>query len=235
LIKSLFLQALALIAAVSIFAGEPNSLTAEEKAAGWKLLFDGQSTAGWVAIGTRDFPAKGWSVRDGTLHHEKGGGGGDLVTAEQFENFEFAWEWKIGEVGNSGVKYNLVDPAKDLGFEYQLLDDARHPDGIRGGALHQTAGLYDLIAPAPERKVNPVGAWNESRLLVDGHHVEQWLNGVKTVAFEIGSAELQALIAKSKYQKIAGFGVKKRSPLLLQDHGDEITFRSLKIRVLPSK
>ncbi len=235
MIKSLFLHACALLAVGSVFAGEPNTLTDEEKAAGWKLLFDGTTPKGWFAMGKTDFPAKGWTVVDGTLRHTKAGGGGSVTTAEKFENYDLTWEWKIGPVGNSGVKYNLVDPAKDLGFEYQLLDDAHHPDGIRGGTLHQTAGLYDLIEPAPERKVNPVGEWNQSRLLVDGKHVEQWLNGVKTVTFEMGSEELKTLIAKSKYKNVPNFGDKRTAPILLQDHGDEIAFRNVKIRILPTR
>ena len=228
------LTAVSLLAA-AVFAADPNTLSDAEKAAGWKLLFDGKTNAGWVALGKTAFPDKGWTVVDGTLVHAKGGGGGNIVTAEAYENFEFVWEWKIGEVGNSGVKYNLVDPAKDLGFEYQLIDDEKHPDGIRGGKLHQTAALYDLIEPSAERKVKPVGEWNESRLVVNGAHVEQWLNGVKTVEFEMGSDDLKARIAKSKYAKIANFGVKAKSAILLQDHGDEIAFRNLKLRMPAAK
>ena len=221
--------------AAAVCAGDFNTLTDAEKAAGWKLLFDGKTPAGWVAIGKTAFPDKGWTVADGTLQHAKGGGGGDIVTAESYENFELTWEWKIGEAGNSGVKYNLPNPAQNFGFEYQLLDDEKNADGIRGGRLHQTAGLYDLIEPAAERKVKPVGEWNESRLVVQGAHVEQWLNGVKTVEFEIGSDDLKARIAKSKYAKVANFGVKTKSPVLLQDHGDEIAFRNLKLRVPAAK
>jgi hypothetical protein len=218
-------------ATASLFAAEaPNTLTAAEKAAGWKLLFDGTSTAGWLGLGGKQFPAAGWIVADGTLARTKGGG--DIVTAEAYENFEFAWEWKIAKGGNSGVKYNLPDPKKNVGFEYQMLDDANHPDGKRGGALHQTAGLYDLLPPAAEKKPNPPGEWNASRIVVAGNKVEHWLNGAKTVEFEIGSEALKAAIAASKYAKIAKFGEKTKSPILLQDHGDEVAFRSLKLRVL---
>jgi hypothetical protein len=213
------------------FADAPNTLTADEQAAGWKLLFDGKTTAGWRGIGKSDFPAKGWVVEDGVLRHIKKGGGGDIVTSEDYESFELTWEWKIGQAGNSGVKYNLPDPEQNIGCEYQLIDDEKHPDGLRGGKSHQTAGLYDLIAPA-DRKTNAVGEWNSSRLIVEGNHVEHWLNGVKTVEFEFGSEALKALIAKSKYKKVPGFGEKKKSPILLQDHEDEISFRSIKLRVL---
>ena len=226
--------ALSLLTAAA-FAGDANTLTDAEKSAGWKLLFDGKTLGGWQPVGKSGAPVTGWSVVDGVLFHGKGAGGGDIVTAENFEDFELTWEWKIGEVGNSGLKYNLPDAKKGVGFEYQMIDDEKHPDGIRGGKLHQTAALYDLIEPSAERKVKPVGEWNESRVLVQGNHVEQWINGVKSVAFEMGSEELKALVAKSKFKGVAGFGLKAKSPILLQDHGDEVSVRSIKLRVLPAK
>ena len=232
MIRCLLLLTACSLCAFSAAAGEPNTLSKKEKSAGWKLLFDGKTTAGWVAIGKTEFPDKGWSVKDGALFHEKAGGGGDIVTAKPYENFDLMWEWKIGEVGNSGLKYNLADPNKGVGFEYQMIDDERHPDGVKGGRLHQTGSLYDLIEPAENKKVNPVGEWNQSRLLVRGNHVEQWLNGAKTVEFEIGSDALKEAIARSKYKKIEKFGEKTASPILLQDHGDEVTVRSIKLRVL---
>ena len=127
-----------LVLAVSMFASivpaasetPLNTLTTEEVAAGWKLLFDGKTTTGWRALGKKTFPSTGWTVEDGALRHTKGGG--DIVTVEDFENFEFSWEWNIAERGNSGVKYNLPDPHQNIGFEFQLLDDLRHPDGVRG-------------------------------------------------------------------------------------------------------
>ncbi len=235
MLKSLLFPVLTFCALTQLaFAGAPNTLTGEETAAGWKLLFDGKTPAGWHSLANAQFPASGWDIEDGTLHHLKGDGG-DIVTAAKYTNFELIWDWKIAEAGNSGVKYNLPDSQKNIGFEYQLLDDAKHPDGIHGGALHQTAGLYDLIPPAADKKVNPVGAWNQSRLLVDGNHIEHWINGVKTVEFEIGGDTLNAAIAKSKYKNVAKFGEKSASPILLQDHGDEIHFRSIKLRELPAK
>ncbi|MEI6715683.1 MAG: DUF1080 domain-containing protein [Verrucomicrobiota bacterium] len=219
----------------SAIAGEQNTLSDAEKSNGWKLLFDGQSTTGWKALGKTEFPDKGWSVANGILRHEKAGGGGDIVTTSAYTNFDLTFEWKIGEVGNSGVKYNLPDPAKNIGFEFQLLDDAKHPDGVKNGTSHQTGALYDLIEPAPSRKVNPVDEWNQSRLLVDGNHVEHWINGSMCVSFEIGSADMQTRIAASKYKKVEKFGVKTASPILLQDHGDQVEFRNLKIREIPAK
>lgn len=231
-LRSLLAASLALLAPLFAARGdEPNTLTAGESAAGWKLLFDGKTLEGWQPIGKTGVPTKGWSVQDGAIFHAKAAGGGDIVTVEHFGNFELTWEWKIGAAGNSGVKYGLPDPAKNIGFEYQLIDDEKHPDGTRGGRSHQTAALYDIIEPAPERKVKPVGEWNQSRLLVQGAHVEHWLNGVKVLEFDMGSDDLKARIAKSKYRKVANFGGATRSPILLQDHGDEIAFRNLKLRV----
>src|SRR6185369_1044461 len=170
----------------------------------------------WVASGKEEFPSKGWVVEDGTLHHAKGGGGGDIVTREMFADFELSWEWKIATGANSGLKYNLPDAKKGIGFEYQLLDDTGHPDGQVGGRLHQTAGLYDVLEPPAERKLNPPGEWNRSRIVVRGNHAEHWLNGAKTVEFEMGSDALKAAIAQSKFKTVAGFGEKTKSPLLLQ-------------------
>jgi hypothetical protein len=219
------------LATVTVFAAdEPNTLTPADKAAGWRLLFDGRTTAEWIASGKEEFPAKGWVVDDGTLHHAKGGGGGDIVTREMFADFELTWDWKIAAGANSGLKYNLPDSKKGIGFEYQLLDDTGHPDGQIGGRLHQTAGLYDVLEPPAERKLNPPGEWNHSRIVVRGNHAEHWLNGAKTVEFEMGSDALKAAIAKSKFKAVPGFGEKTKSPLLLQDHGDEIWFRSIKVR-----
>jgi len=234
--RSPFLQTSALLLSTLLFAtaADPNPLSEQEAAAGWKPLIDGSSTAGWVALGTTAFPTKGWSVVDGTLRHEKSGGGGDIVTSEAHLNFELTWEWKIGPGGNSGVKYNLPDPNKGVGFEFQMLDDERHPDAGKG-PIHQTGALYDLIEPDASRKTKPAGEWNQSRILVDGPHVEQWLNGAKTVSFEIGSSALLERIANSKYKKVKDFGLKAASPILLQDHGGEAIFRDIKLRDLPAK
>jgi hypothetical protein len=211
---------------------EPNTLTDAEKADGWRLLFDGKTTNGWVALGKGEFPdGKGWVVEDGALVHKAQGGGGDIVTKEMFSDFELTWEWKVELGANTGLKYNLPDANKNVGFEYQLIDDEHHPDGIKGGRLHQTGSLYDAIEPPADKKVNPPGEWNSSRILVQGNHVEQWLNGAKTCEFEMSSEALMAIKEKSKFKKTEGWGVKTKSPILLQDHGDGSSFRSIKIRV----
>ena len=234
--RTLTVVAIALFS-VCASAAEPNVLSDAEKAAGWKLLFDGKTTTGWLAlsgkVNEKAFPEKGWTVEDGALHHAKGGGGGDIVTEEVFEEFELVWEWKIGAGGNSGVKYNLPVATKGVGFEYQMLDDVK--DTGRAGRLHLTAGLYDLIEPAADRVAKPAGEWNRSRIVVKGDHVEHWLNGGKTVEFEFKSEALKEAIAKSKFKDVAYFGVKVWSPILVQDHGDEVSVRDIKIRALPAK
>lgn len=221
---------LPLLALSTISFAEPNSLTEAEKADGWRLLFDGKTTNGWVALGKSAFPDKGWVVEDGALKHVAKGGGGDIVTSEQFDDFELEWEWRITPGANGGLKYNLVDPNKAIGCEYQLIDDLTHPDGKLNNGTRTTASLYDVLKPADNKKLNPVGEWNTSRIIVKGNHVEQWLNGAKTVEFEFGSDDLKAAIAKSKFKGTAGWGIKTKSPFLLQDHGDEIAVRSIKIK-----
>jgi hypothetical protein len=222
-------------------AAPVNTLSAKEKAAGWKLLFDGKSTKGWRSFKSAPFPADHWVAKEGNLVCVGGKKVTDIVTEEQFDNFEFAWQWRITPKGNSGLKY-LVDEAMSkkgndgIGFEYQLLDDDLHPDAKKGKDGNRTAGsLYDLIPAAKEKVLNPVGEWNESRLLVDGNHVEHWLNGVKVVSFERASPEMKTRIAESKYKDIQGFGEVAKGHLLLQDHDSEVYFRNMKIRALKKK
>lgn len=219
-------------------AAPVNTLTAKEKAAGWKLLFDGKSTKGWRAFKNGTFPAEKWVAVDGTLKCAAGKKVTDIVTEDEFDSFEFAWEWRTSPKGNSGVKY-LVDEAMStksndgIGFEYQLLDDDLHPDAKKGKDGNRTAGsLYDLIPAAKDKPINPVGEWNTSRLVVNGNQVEHWLNGAKVVAYERGSAEMKTRIAESKYKDIKGFGEVVRGRLLLQDHDTEVYFRNMKIRSL---
>jgi hypothetical protein len=222
-------------------AAAANTLTSKEKAAGWKLLFDGKSTKGWRSFKSAPFPAEHWVAKDGALECVGGKKVTDIVTEEQFDNFEFAWDWKMSEKGNSGVKY-LVDEGMSqkgndgIGFEYQLLDDDKHPDAKKGKDGNRTAGsLYDLIPASKDKVLHPIGEWNESRLVVDGNHVEHWLNGVKVLSYERGSAEMKTRIAESKYKDIKGFGEVQKGHLLLQDHDSEVYFRNMKIRALKKK
>ena len=220
-----------LLLTLAIACAELDTLTDAEKADGWRLLFDGKSSAGWVALGKAAFPEKGWVIEDGTLRHIAKGGGGDIVTTEVFGDFELAWEWRAAAGANGGLKYNLPDPKKSVGCEYQLLDDALHPDAKLHDGTRTTGSLYDVLVPAADKKLNAPGEWNASRIVVRGSHVEHWLNGGKTVEFEFGSDALKAAAARSKFRNAPGWGVKTMSPILLQDHGDELAYRSIKIRI----
>jgi hypothetical protein len=217
----------------------PNTLSAAEKAAGWKLLFDGKSTKGWRGFKKETFPETGWVVEDGTLKRLEGDfKPGDIITVDKFESFEVRFDWRLSEGGNSGVKY-LVDEAlsreskSGVSFEYQVLDDDKHPDAKKGKNGNRTVGsLYDLIPAATTKTVNAPGEWNESRILVKGNHVEHWLNGSKVLEFERGSPELKAIIAESKFKTIAGFGEVAKGHILIQDHSDEVAYRNIKLRPL---
>jgi hypothetical protein len=211
---------------------QPNSLSDSEARQGWRLLFDGKTPAGWRTFGKPGFPEKGWVVEDGWLHHLPKGGGGDIITTDKFFDFELVWEWKIAAGANSGVKY-FIDEKRGapIGHEYQLIDDEGHPDG-KIGPHRQTGSLYDALPPS-NRDLHPPGALNESRIIVRAGHVEHWLNGKQIVSYDLGSPEMVAAKAKSKFKNEAKWGTQFFAPILLQDHGDEIWFRSLKIRPLP--
>jgi len=235
-----------LFQSVDVLAAEPNTLTPQEQAAGWKLLFDGRSTAGWHTYGKKSVTAGSWKIQDGCLVLPAGNGrpngtGGDLVTNAMFTNFEFEFEWRVGPVGNSGVEYLFTEGEKrtanfypgdtgdsPMGFEYQVLDDAPH---IKNAANRLAASIYSLVTPTG-KTLRPVGEFNQGRIVVDGNHVEHWLNGRKVAECELGSAELQRIIASSKYKYYPGVGVKRATPIALQDHGAEVAYRNLKLREL---
>ena len=220
----------------------PNYLSPSEAAQGWKLLYDGKSADQWRAYGGTDFPQKRWSFKDGTISVAKSDGsetGNDLVTREKFgPGFEFEFQFKLTEGANSGVKY-FVNEGLDskgksgLGLEYQVLDDAKHPDAKMGVVGNRTlASLYDLIpAEKPGNSVKKIGEWNLGRLVVhpDGK-VEHFLNGQKVLEYQRGGPIYRALVARSKYKDHADFGLAKEGNLLLQDHGDNVSYRSLKVK-----
>jgi hypothetical protein len=214
----------------------------------WVALFDGKSFAGWRGVGLDSIPAGHWIIEDGTIRKVASGAvptvadgqpleGGDIMTVDTYRNFEMVFEWKVSAGANSGIKYNVSEALSTgsppihaaLGFEYQILDDALHPDALNGP--NRTAGaLYDLLPPGPNKELRPVGSFNEARIVFHKGHGEHWLNGVKVVEFELGSAAFDSAFAVSKYQSIGGFADQRDGHIVLQDHGDDVWFRNIRIR-----
>ncbi|HLU39936.1 MAG TPA: DUF1080 domain-containing protein [Planctomycetota bacterium] len=198
---------------------------------GFVVLFDGSSTDAWRGYGSETFPSKGWVVRDGALVHEAGGGGGDLISKRRFGNFDLRFEWKVAPRGNSGVMFRVVEtdePSYVTGPEYQILDDAAHspsPDTAAGA-------LYRLAAPQGASP-RPAGEWNEARIVLVENRLEHWLGGKKVVEVDFASPEYAARLAKSKFASWRGFNAHRRGHICLQDHGDEVAFRNVRIRELP--
>jgi hypothetical protein len=222
----------------------PNYLCDYEKQDGWKLLFDGVSNNGWRGAYKTGFPEKGWEVKDGVLkvlasEGKEGGVGGDIVTNDEYSAFDLSFEFKLTPGANSGVKYFVPltehNEGSAIGLEYQVLDDAMHPDAKLGRNGNRTlASLYDLFpAQKQSRFVHPIGQWNTGRIVVyPNNHVEHYLNGIKVLEYERGSKEFRDLVAISKYVIWKNFGEAKEGHILLQDHGNEVSFRSIKIKVL---
>ncbi len=191
-----------------------------------------QDLKNWTTADGKPAPA-GWVAQaDGSLHRAQRGG--DIFSVKEYGNFELTFEWKIAEAGNSGVKY-LVTSYENKGYlgpEYQLLDDAKHPDG-KVGPHRQSGALYDLVGPdAAAKKLNPPGEWNASKIIMRGKKLEHWLNGAKLVDIEVGSDAWKAGHAKSKFKNTPGFAGNAKGRIMLQDHGDEVWFRNLSIREL---
>jgi len=214
-------------------AGSLNALSDQERRDGWQLLFDGKTTAGWRKYRGKGMPGR-WKVEDGALVMQPRAGkdGGDIVTEGQYQNFELALEWKISPGGNSGLMYRVTEEGGapfETGPEYQLLDNARHPDGR--SPLTSAASCYALYAPSRDA-TRPVGQWNQTRVVVRGNHVEHWLNGEKVVQYELGSADWQKRVQASKFKNSPRFGKAPRGHIDLQDHGNEIAFRNIKVRPL---
>jgi hypothetical protein len=226
-----------LLAAIAMAGVVAVPVSAEKKSAkvekGFVALFDGTTTDQWMNARSGKFPAKGWVIEDGCLKHAAKGGGGDIITRGTYEQFDFRFEWKVAKGANSGVKYFIIRERGSLGHEYQVLDDANHPDGVRGN--HQTASFYDVLAPAKDKPLKPVGEFNTSRILVKGQTVKHFLNGKVVLTYELGSDEVKAAVAKSKFRKLEKFGVRLAGHILLQDHGDAAWYRNIRIRDLSKK
>jgi hypothetical protein len=218
-----------------------NQLTEAEKADGWELLFDGKTMEKWRGAHRETFPEEGWTVEDGilALHAESGGESaqaGDIVTREKFSDFELSLEFKLTPGANSGIKYFVTENEKTtgsaIGLEYQLLDDERHPDAKAGRDGNRTlASLYDLI-PAREKRVREPGLWNMAKIVSKDRKVEHYLNGSKQLEYVRGSEEFRDLVADSKYKIWENFGEAEAGHILLQEHGNDVYFRNIKIRRL---
>lgn len=203
---------------------------AEREKGAWQSLFDGKSTAGWRSYGKPEFPNRGWVVEDGCLHLLPNGNGGDIITTAQFDNFDLQWEWRIAPKANNGIKYLVTESRRGApGHEYQMVDDVTAPKPIE-----QTATFYDVLPTQAKTHVKPPGEWNLSRVVIQGNHVEHWLNGEKVLAYELGSPEVKAAVAKSKFKNAAGFGEKIKGHIMLTDHHGETWFRNIRIRELPA-
>ncbi len=214
-------------------------------------LFDGKTFAGWRGLGRDVVPSEHWVIEDGCIKKVAGQevprqadgqpiGGGDLMTIDSFENFELSFEWRVSPGANSGIKYNVSEELSTsrggahsaLGFEYQVLDDSRHPDAKI--VTHRAGDFYDLIA-SQNKQLRPVGEFNQARIVFQGNHGEHWLNGAKVVEYDLGTSLMDSLLAASKYSSIPGFGDKKKGHIVLQDHGDTVWYRNIKIRLLPQR
>lgn len=229
-----------------------NQLTQGEINNGWKLLFDGKTFDGWRGLGMESVQKNHWKIEDGTIRKVNNAevarsmngtevDGGDLMTIATYEDYELYFEWKILSAGNSGVKYNVSEEFSQkygnqhaaLGFEYQLLDDL---DSLYAGKLkisQYSGSLYDMI-PAENVETKPVGQFNASRILIEGNHVEHWLNGKKVVEFEFGSTILDSLFLQSKYRNYPDFHSKRKAHIILQNHDEDAWFRNIKIREIES-
>lgn len=219
----------------SVDNGLDNSLTKQEVKEGWKLLWDGKTTTGWRGFKTSAFPETGWEIKDGILtvnpYLDKAKSGGDIFTIETYKNFELTVDFLFTPGANSGIKY-FIDGKSNVGCEYQILDDKLHPDAKKGINGNRTlAGLYDLITPKSKIDNGP-DKWNTAKIIINGNHVEHWLNGQLTVSYERGDAAWKALVATSKFKEKANYGEAVEGHILIQDHKNKVSFKNFKIRIL---
>jgi hypothetical protein len=241
------LLCLSVAAAVSLQAQTPAPVApvpvapaaAQSEPGPWKVLFDGKAVHGLRGLQKPDFLKAGWKIEDGALilpkSVEQAGKvtGGDLVTAEAYSDFDFNFQYKLTVSGDTGIQYLVRGGLgqKLSGMEYQIIDDVHHPDGLKGGPIKRTGALYGLFPPSEQKSVDDKG-WNEGRLIVQGNHVEHWLNGVKVLEYDLGSPQLMQAARDAKLRVGPGWGFKFKSPIVIMDQGEEVAFRNLRIRTL---
>ena len=229
-------------------AGGLNELTPAQQRAGWRLLFDGTTLRGWRGIAQDSVSSAIWRVEDGAIHRVptrsaarlpdgQPAADADLMTDSTWRDFELVFQWRVAPGANSGVKYNVSEELSRqtpnraaLGFEYQVLDDSLNDDNKV--ETHRAAALYDLVPPNAYKRLAPVGEWNRSAIIIRGNHGEHWLNGARVVAYDIGTPQFDSLLTASKFRGIAGFAERRAGHIVLQDHGDEVWYRNVKIREL---
>lgn len=205
-----------------------NTLSEEQVAKGWRLLFNGKNLDGWRTYGKGGRIGPAWRVKDGILTKAAGEPGGNIMTVETFGDFDLNWEWRISEGGNNGIKYFItVARQAAIGHEYRMRDDAKFSK-IKPKSL--TASFYDVLPAAAEKRLFKPGAWNHSRIFVLGDTVEHWLNGQMVLQYQLGSDEVLQAVKNSKFKKVKGFGTKVRGHILLTDHKDECQFKNIRIR-----
>jgi hypothetical protein len=228
--KKLFYLVTILLTCHLVF-GADNKLTRRERRAGWQLLFDGQTTQGWRSFGKDTFPKSGWDVRNGILTLNAGSNAGDTITDKIYGDFDLRWNWRIPRGANNGLKYFIIeDRGQAIGHEYQMIDDSIIKD-----PLQRTAAFYDVLPPNPDKPLKAPGKWNSSRILVQGNHVEHWLNGKKVLEYELGSERVLDAVAKSKFKNVKGFGTKIPGHILLTYHNDGVEYKNIRILDLSKK
>lgn len=241
-IKKILFLFLTGLAAGSVYSQE-NRLSEKERIDGWQLLFDGNSMDKWKSTSSDEFPSAGWKITDGVLWINNTTGrsiGGDLITKDEFFDFELVFDFKLSEGANSGLKYRVqkyTPPIAGLGTylgpEYQLLDNDKHPDAKAGkNGNRKLASLYDILPSSTGDALKPVGEWSTARIVVEGDNVEHWLNGIMVLKYNTSSELYNTHLASSKFSSINNFGKQSKGHLLLQDHGDMVYFKNIKIRKL---
>lgn len=231
--KIIFLLVTGFLCCIISAKAQISSFNKKEIKEGRISLFDGKTLNGWRAVQRDTLPGNTWSAENGELSFDPTKGhGSDIVTTRSFKDFDLSVDFKISEGGNSGIKYFLL-PNTSLGCEYQVIDDNKHPDaklGVNGN--RKTGSLYDLIPANANKPYKGAGVWNTARIVSKGNHVEHWLNGAKVLEYERGSDAFKQAVAESKFKDTQGFATVTSSPILLQAHGDKVTYRNIKIKEL---